>query len=156
MKRFVIGLVVLAIVGCLLVFFYRTSAPKSSSDFVQGTFGGVSLNIELATTTAEQELGLGNRPSIPDRYGMLFVFPKDDRYGFWMKDTLVPLDMFWLSAQGQVVYMAQNVQPDTYPEAFYPTSPARFVLETNAGFASANNIATGTQLFLQNAPNILQ
>ena len=85
---------------------------------------------------------------------MLFVFPTEDRYGFWMKDTLIPLDMFWLNDQGQVVWLEQDVTPDTYPEVFYPAQPVRYVLETNAGFAAAHAIATGTPLLLQNWPTV--
>ena len=85
---------------------------------------------------------------------MLFVFPKDDYYGFWMKDTLVPLDMFWLDDKGQVVSIAQDVATTTFPHVFYPSSPARYVLETLAGFARQHAIATGTPLLLQNIPSV--
>lgn len=117
-----------------------------------GEFGGVSLKLDYATTEATREKGLGGRESIPSDYGMLFVFSRDDRYGFWMKDTLVPLDMFWLDAQGQVVSIAQNVATSSFPSVFYPSAPARYVLETIAGFAQEHNIATGTPLLLKDSP----
>lgn len=117
-------------------------------------FGGVSLNIEYATTKVDREKGLGGRESIPSDYGMLFVFQKDDRYGFWMKDTLIPLDIFWLDNKGQVVSIAQNVATSSYPNVFYPSIPARYVLETSAGFAGAHGIATGTPLQLKNFPSV--
>jgi uncharacterized membrane protein (UPF0127 family) len=87
---------------------------------------------------------------------MLFVFPKDDVYGFWMKDTLVPLDIFWLDAQGHVVSMAQDVATSSYPNVFYPTAPARYVLETAAGFARAHSVATGTPFRLKNFPSVTE
>ena len=87
---------------------------------------------------------------------MLFVFPKDDRYGFWMKDMLIPLDMFWLNAQGHVVYIAENVATSTYPNVFYPTEPARYVLETVAGFARVHNIVIGIPLSLKNFPIVTE
>ena len=142
-------LLALAAVGA-----YRTRQPAADLETAQ--FAGVSLKLELATTPAERELGLGGRKSIPDGYGMLFVFPKDDYYGFWMKDTLVPLDMFWLDAKGQVAYYLEDVQPSTYPDVFYPPVPARYVLETRAGFGKAHAIATGTPLVLKNLPTVLQ
>ena len=80
---------------------------------------------------------------------MLFVFPKSDIYAFWMKDMLVPIDIFWLDAQGHIVSIARNVATSTYPNVFYPVAPARYVLETAAGFANAHSIATGTSLLLQ-------
>ena len=125
-------------------------------------FGGVSLRIEYATTSEARERGLGGRTEIQEDYGMLFVFPKSDYYGFWMRDTLVSLDIFWLdnsagggSASGgkgqlAVVSMMTDVATSTYPHVFYPTVPARYVLETASGFARTNNIATGTFLQLKN------
>lgn len=115
-------------------------------------FGGVSLKIEYAITHEARERGLGGRESIPSDYGMLFVFPEDARYGFWMKDMLVPLDIFWLDAQGQVVSLSEEVATSSYPHVFYPSAPARYVLETASGFAEAHAIATGTPLLLKNFP----
>ena len=108
--------------------------------------------IDFATTTAARELGLGGRRSIPSNYGMIFVFPSDSLYGFWMKDTLIPLDMFWLDPKGHVVYVARDVATSSYPNVFYPTVPARYVLETVAGFARAHDVKIGTVLLLKNYP----
>lgn len=153
-----VGLLIVAVAGAVL-FFYKTSSspviPPAPQE-QQAEFGGVSLRLDYATTTAERERGLGGRMSIPDDYGMLFIFIKDDRYGFWMKDTLVPLDIFWLDAQGQVVSMALEVATSSYPDVFYPTVPARYVLETISGFARAHGIATGTPLRLKNFPSVSQ
>ncbi len=153
-RNFYIGLFIgIAIVVMLAILFvpHRTTAPSAVAEF-----GGVSLNIDYATTEAAREKGLGGRTSIPSDYGMLFVFPKDDKYGFWMKDTLVPLDMFWLDAQGHVVSIAQDVATSTYPDVFYPSAPARYVLETSAGFARAHTVATGTPLLLKNFPTVTE
>lgn len=85
---------------------------------------------------------------------MLFVFPEDGYYGFWMKDTLVPLDIFWLDSKGQVVSMMIEVATSSYPDVFYPAAPARYVLETAAGFARVHTIATGTPLLLKKFPSV--
>lgn len=153
-KRYFYGglLVIVAVVGIAL-FFYRT-LPAAVPAEVNGEFGGVSLRIEAATTSATQKLGLGGRESIPSDYGMLFVFAKDAKYGFWMKDMLVPIDIFWLDDKGQVVSIAQEVAPSSYPDVFYPSAPARSVLETAAGFARKHSIATGTPLHLKNFPDV--
>lgn len=153
-KQYVGLLIAVAILGAVL-FIYKTPAPVAEQA-PTAEFGGVSLRLDYATTTAARERGLGGRTSLPGDYGMLFVFPKDDRYGFWMKDTLVPLDMFWLDDKGQVVYIAQDVATSTYPSVFYPSAPARYVLETIAGFARAHSIATGTPLLLKNFPTVSQ
>lgn len=136
------------------IFLYKTQSNTPESGLVKGVFGDATLHIELVTTDETRQRGLGGRTSIQSDYGMLFVFPKSDRYGFWMKDTLVPLDMFWLDEGGRVVYMAQNVATSSYPAVFYPTVPALYVLETAAGFAEVHGIATGTPLQLKNLPTV--
>ena len=144
--------------AALFIFsFYSTEPTLTERDVStppQAEFGGVSLTIEYATTTLARELGLGNRKNVPENYGMLFVFPKDDLYGFWMKNTLISLDIFWLDDKGQVISIAQDVLPSSYPNVFYPNAPARYVLETRAGFARAHFIATSTPLLLKNFPTV--
>jgi uncharacterized membrane protein (UPF0127 family) len=152
-RYFSIGLllVIAVAIAAAVSFVYKTVPATSTAEF-----GGVSLRLDYATTEAERELGLGNRTNVPKGYGMLFVFPRDGTYGFWMKDTLVPLDMFWLNDKGQVVYIARDVATSTYPSVFYPSAPARYVLETAAGFADAHGVATGTPLQLKSFPTVSQ
>lgn len=147
-------LIVLTFIAAIF-FMYRTNAPATGLA-PTAQFAGVSLKIEYATTSAAREKGLGGRASLAPDEAMLFVFPKDDYYGFWMKDTLISLDMFWLNAQGQVVYIAPDVAPSSFPNVFYPSVPARYVLETVSGFAQAHAIATGTPLLLNNFPTVAE
>ena len=147
-RYFYAGLLIAAMV-IMALFFYRTNLPLSESA-TRGEFGGVSLKIEVATTSAAQERGLSGRASIPNDYGMLFVFPKDGLYGFWMKDMLTPIDIFLLDDKGQVISIAEGVATSSYPNVFYPSIPARYVLETISGFARVHAIATGTPLYLKN------
>lgn len=132
-----------------LILAYKTPVPPETI-----TFGNASLTLEYATTPEAREIGLGGRNSIPEGYAMLFVFPRDDYHGIWMKDMQVPIDIFWLDAQGQVVFIASDVSTSTYPNVFYPAQSARYVLETAAGFARANGITIGTSLSLKNIPNV--
>lgn len=146
-----------AVLTLLLVvaaaFFYRTYFfPAATAPVAQ--FGGVSLKLEFATTTPARVQGLSGRESIPKDYGMLFAFKKSDLHGFWMKDMLIPIDIFWLDDKGQVVTIAHNVSPTSYPRVFYPQQPVRYVLETAAGFAKAHNISEGAILLLQNFPSV--
>lgn len=148
-KWFVIAAVI--VIGSLVWGLSAASlAPGPRDD--RASFAGVQLHLLFATTTATRELGLGKRDYLLPDDAMLFVFSRDDRYGFWMKDTMIPLDMFWLDAQGHVVFMQKDVSPSTYPAVFYPSVPARYVLETNAGFAKAHDVTVGTPLLLQKMP----
>ncbi len=106
----------------------------------------VALQFEIADTEAKQELGLSNRAMIPDNYAMLFVFKTPDRYGFWMKDMLVPLDITWLSDTGTIILIDHSVDPSTYPHPFYPPVPVRYVVETQAGYANDHGWTVGTTI----------
>jgi uncharacterized protein len=148
------GLLAVGIAALLVLFVYGTHLTTEPASMAK--FGNVSLRIEYATTSASRERGLGGRESVAPDYGMLFVFPKDERYGFWMKDMLVPIDMFWLDSEGHVVSIAPRIATSTYPNVFYPTAPARYVLETAAGFAQEHGITTGTPLLLKNFPSVTE
>lgn len=137
------------------LFFYRTNSLVLEPAIV-GEFGGVSLRIDVASTSEAQAKGLSGRARIPGDYGMFFVFQKDGMYGFWMKDMLVPIDIFWLDDKGQVISITEEVATSSYPNVFYPSAPARYVLETAAGFARTHTIATGTLLYLKNFGGVLK
>lgn len=153
-RYFYIGLLGVVVIGVAEALFYRTHLLTQTQPTAE--FSSVSLRIEYATTSEAKEQGLAGRTKIQENYGMLFVFPKDGRHGFWMKGMLVPIDIFWLDSKGQVVYIASDVATSTYPNVFYSTEPARYVLETVAGFARKHNIATGTLLMLKNLPTVSQ
>lgn len=123
---------------------YRTHmAPAAAA-----SFAGVSLTLDYATTEAARVEGLSGRVSVPENRPMLFVFPQDGYWGIWMKDMRVPLDIFWLDDERRVVWVAADVATSTYPRVFKPPLPARYVLETAAGFAARHHVATGTPLEL--------
>jgi len=105
--------------------------------------GNVPLYITVADTPQKQQQGLSGTDSLPQDQGMLFVFPQDGSYAFWMKDMNYSLDILWLDTAGKIVYMKENLSPDTYPITYQSPVPARYVLEVNAGFVDANNISVG-------------
>ncbi|MBI5149637.1 MAG: DUF192 domain-containing protein [Candidatus Omnitrophica bacterium] len=87
----------------------------------------------------EEELhrGLQFRRSLDPGSGMLFVFQKSEPYTFWMKDTLIPLDMIWIDSGRRIVHVEHNVPPcvaDPCPR-YPPGHEALYVLEINAGYA---------------------
>ncbi len=113
------------------------------------------ISIKTANTTIKayaaddqttQEKGLGDRESLPMNEGMLFVFSTSQIYKFWMKDMLFSLDMIWIDENKQVIDITDNISPDTFPSSFQSSSPVKYVLEVNAGFAEKNNIKVGDNL----------
>ena len=104
---------------------------------------GESIRVSVADTGQSREQGLSGRQSLAPDEGMLFVFPEDGIYAFWMKDMRFSIDIVWLAADGRLVYMAQNVSPDTYPRTFGPNTAARYVLELPAGYLRGHAVSIG-------------
>lgn len=96
---------------------------------------GKSVTAELAGTDEERQRGLMFREKLGFDQGMLFVFDKESAYAFWMKNTLIPLDMLWLDKDRRIVHIWRNVPPckeDPCP-SYAPDRPGLFVLELAAG-----------------------
>lgn len=109
---------------------------------------GKSVTAELAVTDEERARGLMFREKILPDQGMLFVFEREETQSFWMKNTLVYLDMLWLDNQRRVIHIERNVPPckeDPCP-SYGPPVPARYVLELKGGGAAANGIKLQDQL----------
>ncbi len=126
----------------------ENSSPSENSSEAglsenQISINGKVLDIIWARTSEEQEAGLGGKESLPENSGMLFVFDVPEEVGIWMENMLFPLDVVWADETGKIISMQENLDPETYPESFYPQSPAKYVLETNAGFLASNNIKIG-------------
>jgi len=106
---------------------------------------GRCLKVELAATPERRSQGLMFRKHMGQARGMLFIFSNDDFWSFWMKNTLIPLDIIWLDNDKKIVDIVLNAQPALTddPYSFRPVSLARFVLEANAGFVEKNKISVG-------------
>lgn len=113
------------------------SAPEASA-----------FEFEIVASPEARQQGLSGRTSVPGNYGMLFVFDTADRYGFWMKDMLVSIDIIWLANDGTIIAIEDSVSPETYPTPFYPPQAVSFVLETRAGEARTQGWVPGTKLNL--------
>lgn len=111
--------------------------------------GGTTINIDIADTPAEREQGLSGRVSLPDDYGLLFVFDTPGDYGFWMKDMNFAIDIVWINAEKKIVGVENSVSPATYPNVFYPKEPVLYVLEVPAGFAKGHHIDIGSEVLLE-------
>ena len=105
------------------------------------------VKAELARTQEERGRGLQFRRSLGHDEGMLFVFPSSHPQGFWMKDTLIPLDIIWMDRHKRIVFIAPSVLPcETEPCPVYmPDTAADYVLEVNAGVAAQWGLRPGDQ-----------
>ena len=113
-----------------------------------------NISAELAITPEQREIGLMNRSAMGTNEGMLFVFEQAGFYPFWMKNTLIPLDIIWIDEGWRIVSIAESVPPcradpcPTYP----PAGNARYVVEVAAGFARTHRVARGDQLKVTGLP----
>jgi uncharacterized membrane protein (UPF0127 family) len=110
------------------------------------TIGGKAFKTLVAATEELRDKGLGLRDSLPADEAMLFVFDAPDLLGFWMKDMRFSIDMLWLDIDGTVVSMEKSVSPATYPKVFFPTRPALYVVETNAGVLESLGVKIGDKV----------
>jgi hypothetical protein len=88
------------------------------------------------------------REHLAGKEGMLFIFEKEDIYSFWMKNTLIPLDIIWLNKEGRAVFIKKNAQPCSLEicPGIVPDATALYVLEINAGKAEEIGLKIGEQL----------
>ena len=110
--------------------------------------GEATLAVTLADEPAERKQGLSGVKQLDDLEGKLFLFDTAELHGIWMKEMLFPIDIFWISDDLKVVHIEKDVQPESFPDVFAPTEPARYVLETNAFFADTYRVEVGDTVAL--------
>lgn len=112
---------------------------------VETAAGVRDFTVEVATTSEEQATGLMYRREMAADAGMLFVYPAGSRVTMWMKNTLIPLDMVFISPAGRVTHVVERTVPMSN-ELIGSNGPVRAVLELNAGTASRLGIKVGDQV----------
>lgn len=100
-----------------------------------------TLIIQLADSPAERGVGLSNRNCLPEDGGMLFAFPDDTTISFQMRDTLIPLSIAFIQADGEIVYMV-DMEPRS-SEIYASPVPYRYAIEVSQGWFAENGVALG-------------
>lgn len=107
------------------------------------------FQLEVARTSSERLKGLMDRPSLPNDAAMLFMFPEERILSFWMKNTLISLDIVFLNSDGVVVDVQTMVTqvgvPDSQLIIYRSAQPARYAIEMNAGLGEELGIESGDQ-----------
>jgi uncharacterized membrane protein (UPF0127 family) len=104
-----------------------------------------AVDVQLAQDDAERQLGLMYRDKLKENEGMLFIFEDETPRSFWMKNTILPLDMLFINAKNEIVTIHKFTTPYS-EESYSSTKPARCVLEVNAGFTDKHKIAVGNRI----------
>jgi len=106
----------------------------------------IKIDLEIADNEYERQLGLMNRKSMEENQGMLFIFEFERMQSFWMRNTLIPLDMLFINKEKKIVTIHKNTK--TLSAQSYPsTAPAIYVVEVVGGFTDKYNIVVGDQIF---------
>lgn len=125
---------------------------EANVTFVMST-GNISFKCDLADSNEERQIGLMNQESMEQNVGMLFVFDSPVTVSFWMKDTLIPLDIIFINSTGHVVNIEEAYpEPDVHDNLLtrYPSNgPVLYVLEINQGICAAEGIVPGTYVELE-------
>ena len=103
------------------------------------------INIQIADTDFDRQLGLMFRKSMGENQGMLFIFPQESVQSFWMRNTYISLDMIFVNANKKII----TIHPDTKilsDQSYQSTGPAKYVIEVDAGFANKFNIKVGDKV----------
>ncbi len=112
---------------------------KSSGELIR------EIRLEVADDQAQRAQGMMYRKSVPTDTGMIFLFDEEAPQSFWMKNTYVPLDIIFVSADKKIVNIHQNTTP--LSEQRYPsTAPAKYVVEVAAGYTAAYGINPGDEI----------
>ncbi|HEV7242125.1 MAG TPA: DUF192 domain-containing protein [Thermoanaerobaculia bacterium] len=106
------------------------------------------VSVEIAASDEMRAQGLMYRDHIDPGKGMLFIFPRDDVFSFWMKNTRIPLDMIWIDADKRIVGIRENVPPCKVEDcpSYGPGVVARYVLEVGGGEAAKHALKVGDVL----------
>jgi hypothetical protein len=130
------------LVAFFLLFAGQAAAAELQQFDIQTSHGKLTFNVEIAQTDPEREHGLMDRPSLPQDSGMLFLFTPEQRVAFWMKNTLIPLDMIFITKDGIIRGIAKQAKPLSLDNIWSP-QPISAVLEINGGRADQLGIAIG-------------
>ena len=150
-KKVLIGLVVVLVV--VIIIFYSGGREVEEGNELQISevcFEDDCFSVEIADTHEERSRGLMFREELCSDCGMLFVYEQEGIYKFWMKNTLIPLDIIWLDSQFKVVHIANAVPCVVEDCRLYgsDSEKAQYVLEVNSGVSERIGLVENSELEL--------
>lgn len=135
----VISGLVLILVALVVSYMFRNFQSGTDVRLGSGVF-----NVQVAATDAARIQGLSGVDQLNANGGLLMIFQSDDKWGIWMKDMKIPLDIIWMNKDKNVIYIVTNASPDLgTSKTFKPEAPARYVLEVPAGTVESAGIKIG-------------
>lgn len=141
---------ILIIAGLFLLFLLLYINLNQNNDRI--CFSEDCFQVEIVSNQEDREKGLMFREFLEEDSGMLFIFQKESIHSFWMKNTLIPLDIIWISKNLEVVHIEKNVQPcqEDPCESYANKENALYVLELNSGTIDKINLEIGNKVEIIN------
>ncbi len=149
MKRKILLIISLLIILVIAIVLLANNKKQKQS---QVCFKNYCFNVDLAKTAEEINNGLMFRQGLNSDKGMLFIFEKEREYPFWMKNTLIPLDIIWINKDKEVVFVSENTQPCEEGKPCLSVNPdkdAEYVLEMNGGIAEKIGLKVGDKITIR-------
>lgn len=137
MNKYVIGVLAGLLLG-------GVAWAQSALPVMELTAGMYRIEAEVAANDQNRQVGLMNRTAMPPQRGMLFVFPQERTHCMWMRNTLIPLSVAFIDADGVIINI-ENMQPQT-EDNHCAKVPARYALEMNLGWFAQRGIKPGVKL----------
>lgn len=148
-QRVIIAFAALVLGACAC----RGASPPTV--VIAGANGPVPVTVEIVSTPAAIERGLMYRTQLDDGHGMLFVFADEREHAFWMKNTLIPLDMLFIARDGpgagRIVGIHENATPLS-TASISVGKPSAYVLEVPGGWSRRAGVRTGDRITLPPLP----
>jgi len=150
MRRLLLALWTLLL---FVVCFSSCSSPEKDLSN-QICFSDGCIQIEIAQTHEERMRGLQDRKNLSKNKGMLFIFQESKKHSFWMKDTIIALDIVWIDSSKRIVTIIPNVYPCETEKTekcpvYTPSKKALYVLEVNAGVTLELELKVGDHAIFQ-------
>jgi uncharacterized protein len=113
--------------------------------------GDLAVSVEIVATEAKIQRGLMFREHLPPDQGMLFLMGEERPWSFWMRNTLIPLDMIFIGKDMKVAGVVENAEPrtETLREV---KAPSLYVLEVNGGYCAAHKVGAGAAVRFEAVP----
>lgn len=142
MRKILIIFLLIFVIGCT-----KNIDKNLGEILIENGEKTVRIAVEIADDDEEVTMGLMFRENLDENSGMFFVFGDENYRSFWMKNTLIPLDIIFIGENFEIVDIEYAVPCKEDPCALYKSSkPAKYVLEVNADFTAKNNIGIGDKI----------
>ena len=137
----------IALVGLFVAVSGAHAGCDGEYAYLSGSWGQVRFQVEVANSDITRAKGLMGRTSLPKFSGMIFIYDNSQIVSFWMKNTLLPLDLLYFKSDGRLLDIYENTVPGSL-KPLVSSGPVQFVLEINGGLYKTLNLNSDTVLNL--------